>query len=109
VTVLAGLFLIAHGLVHAAVWLAPPAPDAPFNPRHSWLIGDATAAARALAVTAGVLLALAGTLLVFDAGSPGAFAVAGAGVSLVLVVLTFNRWFVFAVAINIAIIVVALA
>lgn len=35
-------FLVAHGLVHLAIWLMPkPADDkAPFDPDHSWLVGD---------------------------------------------------------------------
>jgi hypothetical protein len=35
-------FLIAHGLVHLAIWLMPKPPDqkAPFDPGHSWLLGD---------------------------------------------------------------------
>jgi hypothetical protein len=38
-SVLGGLFLIAHGLVHLAVWLPEP-KDAPFDPGHSWLLGE---------------------------------------------------------------------
>jgi len=29
---IAGLFLIAHGLAHAAIWLAPKSTNAPFDP-----------------------------------------------------------------------------
>lgn len=36
-TWLAGLFLLAHGLVHLGIWCTPFDPvKAPFNPRHSW-------------------------------------------------------------------------
>jgi len=34
-SVLVGLFLIAHGLIHLAVWLAPAPPDATFDARRS--------------------------------------------------------------------------
>lgn len=107
-SVLAGLFLLAHGLVHLAVWLAPASADAPFDPRRSWLLGDARWPLRPLAVLACGLFVLAGALVLGDSGPAGGTAVAGAAVSLALVVLTFNRWLVFAVAINVAIIVIAL-
>ena len=63
-SVLAGLFLVAHGLVHLAVWPAPPKEDAPFDPGHSWLLGDARRPARRFAITACTLLVAAGTVSV---------------------------------------------
>ena len=47
-------FLIAHGLVHLAIWLLPRPSDqeAPFDPDHSWLLGDQQTVAALLAVTA---------------------------------------------------------
>ncbi len=101
---LAGLFLVAHGLVHLAVWIAPPPPDAPFDSCHSWLLGDAGVLSRALTIGACAVFVLAGVLLIAGAGLGATLAVVGSVTSLVLVVLTFNRWFVFAVAINAAII-----
>jgi hypothetical protein len=110
VNVLAGLFLIAHGLVHVAIWVPEPQEGAPFNPRRSWLLGDAGGLTRTLALVACGLLVLAGVFLLNGASDLDAgLAIAGAAVSLVLVALTFHLWFVGAVAINIAIIVVALA
>ena len=107
-SIFAGLFLIAHGLIHIAVWLAPPGPDAPFDSHHSWLIGDVGVASRALAVAACALLVIAGVLILAGAGMGTAVAVAGAAVSLVLVILTFHLWFIPAVAIDVAIVLVAL-
>ncbi|HSI79395.1 MAG TPA: hypothetical protein VK919_01975 [Solirubrobacterales bacterium] len=107
-SVLAGLFLIAHGLVHLAVWVAPQPPEVPFDSRHSWLLGDAGAPSRVLAVAACALFILAGILVVAGAGLGAGLAVAGAVASLALVSLTFNRWFVFAIAVNVAILVVAI-
>jgi len=50
-------FLIAHGLVHLAIWLMPkPEQKAPFDPGHSWLLGDQKTVAVVLAVTAAALL-----------------------------------------------------
>lgn len=107
-SILAGLFLVAHGLVHLAVWVAPPPPDAPFDSRYSWLLGDAGSLSPALATAACALFVLAGVLVIAAADLGATLALAGAGVSLALVVLTFNRWFVFAIAINGAIIAIAL-
>jgi hypothetical protein len=51
---IADLFLIAHGLVHAAIWLAPKSTNAPFDPHHSPILADV----RILATTLGVLAGL---------------------------------------------------
>lgn len=105
--VAAGLFLIAHGLVHLGVWLPPAKSDAPFDPHHSWLFGEAGAVSRILAVVAVGLLIAGGVLALGGGGA--ALAAAGAAVSLVLIGITFNAWLFAAVAINIAIIAVAVA
>jgi hypothetical protein len=107
-TVLAGLFLVAHGLVHLAIWLPAPKEDAPFDPGHSWLFGDVHLPARGLAVAAAGLLALAGVLVLAGGDARAALAVAGAAVSLALVLLTFHPWLLGAVAIDVAIAAVAL-
>jgi hypothetical protein len=39
--VLLGLFVVAHGLVTFGIWAAPVTERAPFNPSHSWLLGNA--------------------------------------------------------------------
>jgi hypothetical protein len=57
---------------------------------------------------AGALLALAGVLVITGADAGAAPAVAGAVVSLALVLLTFHPWLLGAVAIDVAIAVVAL-
>ena len=107
--VLAGLFLIAHGLVHVAIWVPEPQEGAPFNPRHSWLLGEAGGLTRTLALAACGLLVLAGVFLLNGASDLDAgLAVAGALVSLALVLLTFHPWLLGAVAINIAIVVAVL-
>jgi len=108
-TLLAGLFLIAHGLVHIAVWIAPPPPDAPFDSHRSWLFGDFGPGSRLLAGVACALLVVSGVLVLFGAGAGAAVAIAGAATSLVLTLLTFHLWFIAALAINIAIVAIALA
>ena len=91
-TTLAGIFLIAHGLVHLAVWLPPSAADAPFDPGRSWLLGDARPAARTLAFVACAGLVISGALVLSGAGAGAAFAVVGSAISLALVLLTFSPW-----------------
>jgi hypothetical protein len=108
VSVLGGLFLVAHGLVHLAIWLPAPKEDAPFDPGYSWLLGAVRRPARTLAVAAGVLFALAGVLVLAGADAGAAVAVAGAAVSLALVLLTFHAWLLGAVVIDVAIAGVAL-
>jgi len=71
-------------------------------------MGDSPALTRGLAVAACALFVIAGVLVLVGAGAAAAVAAIGAAVSLGLVGLTFHPWFSFAVAINVAIIVVAL-
>jgi len=107
-SVLAGLFLVAHGLVHLAVWMPEPKDDAPFDPRHSWMLDEARALTRTLAIAACVLFVAAGVLVLAGGGLGAGLAVAGTAVSLLLVLLTFHPWLLGAVAIDLGIAVVAL-
>jgi hypothetical protein len=112
--VLAGLFLVAHGLVHLAVWLPPFDPEkSPFDPRHSWLFarGDADERGRSVAVglawVCAAMFVVAGIGVLADLAWGGGLAIAGAAVSLLLTVGWFHRWLAFNVVINVAIIVIA--
>jgi len=57
---LAGLFLVAHGLVHVAIWVPPAQKDAPFDAQHSPMFGDVRGAAIALALVAGTAFVVSG-------------------------------------------------
>jgi hypothetical protein len=57
--VLLGLFVVAHGLVTLGIWTAPVTEKAPFNPSHSWLLGDARTLAITLAVVAAITFVVA--------------------------------------------------
>ena len=105
---LAGLFLIAHGLVHLAIWLPPPTTKAPFDVGRSPFAGDVRRPAVALAVSAAVVLALAGVAFLVSAPWWVPVTVAGAGISAALLLLTFNLWWLIGLGINAAIIVLAL-
>lgn len=103
-------FLIAHGLIHLVMWVVPPKPKEgaaaqPFDPSHSWLLGDRRAPAKVGALTAAAVLALAGLGLWAGADWWRALAVAGLATSLGLMVLYFDRWFLLIQAVNTALIV----
>ena len=105
---IAGLFLIAHGLVHLAIWLPKPDQKAPFDVGHSPFAGDVRRLASALAVAAAVILVPGGLGLIGDAPWWTSVTVTGAVVSAALLLLTFNRWWLIGLGINVAIIVLAL-
>jgi hypothetical protein len=102
-----GAFLIVHGLIHPAVWSTPKptGQKAPFDPSHSWLLGDARGLASALAVTVAVLYAIAGVGVFVDATWWQALTVATSAVSLALILLTFNPWLLAGIAIDATLIV----
>lgn len=111
--ILAGLFLIAHGLVHL-LYLAPRPeddPNYPFVPEGRWFAralglapSTAKAVAGALAVACMVMLVISGIALLAGAALWEPTAVLGAAISLVLMVLFFHPWLVFGIAIDVAII-----
>ena len=102
-----GGFLIAHGLIHPAVWSTPKPTDdkAPFNPSHSWLLGNVRGLASALAITVAVLYVIAGIGVFVEASWWQALTVATSVVSLALMLLTFNPWLLAGIAIDAALIV----
>ncbi len=66
--VLLGVFFIAHGLVHVAIWAPRYDPEkAPFDASHSWLLGDRRPLARVLAFAAAAILIVAGLALLAQA------------------------------------------
>jgi hypothetical protein len=107
---LLAIFLVLHGLVHAAVWATPKGVDPPpFDPNRSWLLGGlglGDGATRPFSI----LLALTATVafvvgigLLAEQGwwRPGV--VLAAAVSLVLITLYFNPWLVVGWGIEVAI------
>lgn len=88
-------FLVAHGLVHLGVWAMPkPAEgkEPPFDPAHSWLLGDARTLAISLAVASAVLFVIAALGLFGHADWWRSMAVIASGVSLALMTLFFHPW-----------------
>lgn len=109
-------FLLAHGLIHLAIYAAPVNPDkpAPFDPGHSWAAGSGRATATTmrsgsivLACAVAAAYGAAGGMLALDAGPWAAAAVLAAVLGLVLKGLWFHPWLTLGVALDIAVAVAA--
>jgi hypothetical protein len=114
VTVLIGLFLIAHGLIHLLYFVTAPDPGYPMTAAKSWLVTRADVSlsvVRAL-VYALSALALIGFILTalsyWELLVPGAWfqtlAVGSSVCSLLVVAITWHKEFVIGAAINVGII-----
>jgi hypothetical protein len=98
--VLLGVFIVAHGLLTAFIWISPAKADAPFRATHSWLLGDARPLAVVVALVAAIGFVLAGVGVIADQAW-WAFTGIGAGaVALLLMVLFFNPWLLAGIAIS---------
>ena len=109
-----GGFLMAHGLIHAAIWLpqvfgvsAAADPTAPFDPGHSWIIGGLgdggvrwLSVTLALVATAGFVMAGVGLFAYQGWWRP--LTVGACLVSLALFLIYFSPWLSAAVLINVA-------
>jgi nicotinamide riboside transporter PnuC len=101
-----GVFLILHGVIHAAIWI-PPRPEEPlpgFGSQASWLFADVRAAMVSLALLAASGFALAGVAYLSHRPWWAAFALIAAAASLALTVATFTPWWSAAIAIDLAVI-----
>ena len=100
IRILVGGFVIAHGLVTAAIWMMPAKEGEPFRATHSWVIGDARSLAVALALVAAFGFVLAGVGFLAHQGWWGVFAAGAGAVALVLMGLYFNPWLLAGIAIS---------
>ncbi len=103
-----GLVLLIHGFVHLQVWIRGMPTAGRHNARHSWLLGDARAIFGALAIAAAVPLMASGAGYALDQSWWAYAAIAGGGISLLLMVLVFNRWLLLGIALSAAAIGLAL-
>ena len=115
-TFLAGLFLLAYGFAHLAIWLPPYDPRRrTFDARHSQALVraglDEQLARRAAVIAAGVtagLFIVSGFSAIGAAAWSGAVAASAATASLGLAVLYFSPWLSLLVVVDLAIIVAVL-
>ena len=109
VRIVTGILLLAHGLVHL-LYLAPDVPE--FSLARSWLVPEAARRPLGLGMTAGAVAAFA-LLALAVWGVPGlsaawpALTVVACLLSAVLLAVFWNTWLVFGLAIDIALVVVA--
>ncbi|RPF26532.1 hypothetical protein [Georgenia muralis] len=99
---LLGAFLVAHGLLHLAVWV-PNGEELPYDPGRSVALGNVRALAVGLAALAATLFVAAGVGGIVGALWWPGVTVAASVTSLVLIALTFSPWFLAGVAIDVAI------
>jgi hypothetical protein len=114
VTALVVFFLIAHGLVHLAVWLPRPQQEPekppPFAPDHSALLTRVSVTqstshrlAAVLAVASAVAFVITGLALAIGGDWVVPLAVLASLLGLALKVLYFNPWLSFGVLIDLAV------
>ena len=101
--VLLGLFVVAHGLVTFGIWAAPVTDKAPFNPSHSWLLGNTRTLAVALAVVAAVAFVVTGGGVLAQHDWWAAAAVTAEATAVLLMAVYFNRWLIAGILISAAI------
>jgi hypothetical protein len=90
-----------------AIWLTPPAKDVPFDAHHSPLFGEVRGAAVLLAALAGTAFVVSGVAYLAGQDWWAAAALAAAGVSGLLMLLTFTPWWLAGLAIDATIAVLA--
>jgi hypothetical protein len=98
-----GIFLLGHAVVHAVMWTLPftsATSDMPFDPGHSWLVGDQrkTAVVFAGLVTMSYVAAGAGWL--GQAAWWPAAMLGASTLSLLLMVIFFTPWWLVGIAIS---------
>jgi hypothetical protein len=108
VEVILGVFFITHGLVTAVIWAAPGGKDAPFDPAHSWLIGDTRTLALLIGAVVGLALVATGAGMIADAAWWPALAVVAGFAGIVLMTVWFDPWLILGLGINLAVLVVGL-
>ena len=100
VRVLVGGFVVAHGLVTAAIWTSPAKAGEPFRATRSWILGDVRSLAVALALVAALGFVLAGVGFLAHQGWWNVFGIGAGAVALVLMGLYFNPWLLAGIAIS---------
>jgi len=104
---LAGLFLIAHGILHVAIWVPPSPKDVPFDAHHSPLFGDVRGLSTLLGVFACLVFVACGVGYLAAQQWWAWAALVGAALSIILMLLTFTPWWLAGLAIDVVVAVLA--
>jgi hypothetical protein len=113
----AAAFLIAHGLVHIAIYSTPkyPSKPEPFDPARSWVlaghVGATPMRSASLALGYGVaaVYATAGWTVALDAAAWPGIAALGGLLGIALKGLWFHPWLSLGIALDVAVLVAAFA
>lgn len=103
-------FLFGHAGVHAVMWTLPftdATADMPFDPAHSWLLGDSRTVAVAVAGLATVAFAVAAVAYGLQVSWWPPVMLAAAAVSLLLMAVWFSPWWTVGIGLSAALAVYA--
>jgi len=103
--VAAGAFLLVHAVITAAIWIPPQRGGEMrgWGPQASWLFAESRPTMITLAAFASGTLGIAGVGLLSHHSWWAGAALAGAAVSMALIVVTFTPWWSAAIVINVAV------
>ena len=111
IRVLIAALFVGHGLVHSIMFGLPysaqAAADLPFNPSHSWLLGDRRALAFVVALVVTVAFAVAAAGYVAAGGWWPVATIGAAALSLLLLALYLSKWWTVGLLISIALVIAA--
>lgn len=97
------VFMLGHAAVHAVMWTLPftdATSDMPFDPAHSWLLGEQRTAAVALAALVSVAYIVAGVGWLATASWWPATMLGASALSLLLMAAFFTPWWLIGIAIS---------
>lgn len=97
------VFLLAHAAVHGVMWTLPftdATHDMPFDPAHSWLLGDQRVLALVVAGLVSVSYLAAGVGWLAEAAWWPAKMVGASALSLALMVMFFAPWWLVGITIS---------
>lgn len=96
-------FVLGHAAVHAVMWTLPftdATEEMPFDPAHSWWLGDQRMAAAVLAGIVTVAYVIAGVGWLADASWWPLTMIGASALSLLLMVLFFAPWWLVGIALS---------
>ncbi len=96
-------FVLGHAGVHAVMWTLPftdAVDDMPFDPAHSWWLGDQRVAAVLLAGVIAAVYVVAGAAWLGDASWWPTAMIGASALSLLLMVLFFAPWWLVGIALS---------